>query len=352
MPINLKMVSKQEDRRKRIYEFYFSNRDKGKKFTVDHFLAERVPGKTIYRIISRVENNSGHQRVKGSGRVAKIMTKRRIERLKGMFDHKDGVSQRQAGRKFGCSHQFITKTLKTKTNIRVHKKIVIPKRTEDQKDKIKIRADRLYRKLQNKSCILDDESYFTLTHSTINGNSNFYSSNVSVTPSSVKYKQKAKYEDKLLVYICMSEKGVSRPYFVPSGLAINQNIYLEECIKKRVIPFINEYHSNGQYLFWADLASSHYANSILNHLQENNISYVTKEDNPPNLPECRPIEDFWSILKGKVYENNWQAKDLQHLRSRIAKCLKEVDIKLVKRVISRIRKRLGKVRKNGVREQS
>lgn len=150
----------------------------------------------------------------------------------------------------------------------------------------------------------------------------------------------------------MSEKGLSKPYFVPSGLSVNQHIYLEECIKKRLIPFIEQYHSDGQYLFWPDLAPSHYANSILDYFQQKNIKYVKKEDNPPNLPECRPIEDFWSILKGKVYENNWQAKDLQHLRFRISKCLKEVDIELVKRVFISIRKRLGKVRIVGVREQN
>ena len=36
-----KMMSKQEAIRKRVYEFYLANRDKGKKFTRDHFLAER-----------------------------------------------------------------------------------------------------------------------------------------------------------------------------------------------------------------------------------------------------------------------------------------------------------------------
>ena len=40
---------------------------------------------------------------------------------------------------------------------------------------------------------------------------------------------------------------------------------------------------------------------------ENNINHVDKFDQPVNLSEARPIEDFWSILKGKVYENNWKA---------------------------------------------
>ena len=48
-------------------------------------------------------------------------------------------------------------------------------------------------------------------------------------------------------------------------------------------------------------------------------------DNPANLPEVRPIEDFWSVLKVKVYENNWEAKSLHQLEVRIKKCLKEVD---------------------------
>ena len=44
---------------------------------------------------------------------------------------------------------------------------------------------------------------------------------------------------------------------------------------------------------------------------ENSVDHVDKSDNPAtNLPEARPIEDFWSLLKGKVYENGWEVKKL------------------------------------------
>ena len=59
-------------------------------------------------------------------------------------------------------------------------------------------------------------------------------------------------------------------------------------------------------------------------LCENLIHQIDK-DNPANLPEVRPIEDFWSILKAKVYENNWEAKTLHQIEVRIERCLKEVD---------------------------
>ena len=112
---------------------------------------------------------------------------------------------------------------------------------------------------------MDDESYFTLKHSTINGNNNFYSSNVIETPASVKYDSISKFEDKLLVWMCWSNKRVSKPCFVPSGTAINQNIYLKECLIDKFIPFIESFHSDGQYIFWPDLASSHYANSVTSY---------------------------------------------------------------------------------------
>lgn len=345
------MVSKQEDIRKRIYNFYLANRSQGKKFTVDHFRAEKLAPSTIYSIIERAENNTGHQRVPGSGRVAKKMSKRNINNLKKMFNDKDGVSQTQAARKFNCSQQYISKTLKTKTTIRVYKKKMIPKRSDEQINKVTTRVDRLYRQLQKKSCIVDDECYFTLAHSTINGNDNFYSSNAAQSPPSVKYQEKAKFEQKILLWICASEKGLSKPYFVPSGLAVNQNTYLEKCVKKRLVPFIEEHHSDGEYLFWPDQASSHYAKKVIEYFRENGIKFVEKEDNPPNLPECRPIEDFWSILKGKVYENNWQAKDLAQLRSRIERCLKKIDFELVTRLFSSTRVRLSRVRRNGVQQK-
>ena len=46
------------------------------------------------------------------------------------------------------------------------------------------------------------------------------------------------------------------------------------------------------------------AEHSLDFLCENLIHHVDKVDNPTNLPEVRPIEDFWSISKAKVYENN------------------------------------------------
>ena len=125
--------------------------------------------------------------------LLKKMTKKNVAKLKTLFDHLDGVSQNQADRKFKCHMSLVNKTLKTKTEIRCKKK-KIPEQTDAQKQKARERCGRLLRKFQGCSWIIDDESYFTLKHSTINGNDNFYSSDVSLTSASVKYNPTAKFD--------------------------------------------------------------------------------------------------------------------------------------------------------------
>ena len=100
-----KITSKQELLRKRVYEFYQANRDYGKKYTKDHFAAEKIPESIVYSIIQRAENESGHKRAVGSGRLVVIMTIKNVKRLKTMTDHNYDVVQTQLTRKFKFSHQ-------------------------------------------------------------------------------------------------------------------------------------------------------------------------------------------------------------------------------------------------------
>ena len=65
------------------------------------------------------------------------------------------------------------------------------------------------------------------------------------------------------------------------------------------------------------MASSHYAKDVIKFLDAQNINYVPKVKNSPNIPEARPIEDFSGILKRLVYEHNWQAKNIPQLKRRI-----------------------------------
>jgi hypothetical protein len=44
-----------------------------------------------------------------------------------------------------------------------------------------------------------------------------------------------------------------------------------------------------------------------------NIKTVSKNLDPPNVPQVRPLENFWAILKRKVYSDGWTAKSIEYL---------------------------------------
>jgi transposase len=123
------MRSKQDISRERVYKFFLLHRDQGK-ISVSQFIAEGISKSTIYRLIRRVENDSGHERAQENGRIAKKITPANIKRLKVMFDQEDGVSQRQAARKFSTGQSHIQKTFKSMTSIRRYKKKELYKRKE------------------------------------------------------------------------------------------------------------------------------------------------------------------------------------------------------------------------------
>lgn len=344
------MAPQDKNLKSRVYNFYRENEVLGKSFTAHHFIAEGISRSTVYRLIKCAEDGEPSTRQAGSGRRAKITTTNMLSRLRKDFDNECGLSQRRAAKKYGCSVWTINHALKTKLGIHYRKKKKIPARTEAQKAVTRAKCGRLIKKFRGLSWVLDDESYFTLSNSTIPGNDGYYTSDPKTTPASIKFTTKKKFEGKVLVWIAIGPAGVSQPLIRLSGQAINADVYLEECVKKRLIPYINVHYT--KYVFWPDLASSHYANKVINHLRENHIVFVEKNDNPANLPEARPVEDFWAALKGMVYAKGWRAETIQKLINRIKYCLKNLDPDLVQHLGEATKKRLDKIRRNGLIESN
>ena len=64
-------------------------------------------------------------------------------------------------------------------------------------------------------------------------------------------------------------------------------------------------------IFLPDLASTHYFKKSLEWYEQNGTQLVTKEENPPNCPEQRVIESYWSIMKGTVLKSKKLASDIE-----------------------------------------
>lgn len=339
--------SDREHLAKRIVQHYLTIAKKQKSITVNHFLAENIPRQTIYNIIRKYDSSGTIGDRARSGRPKKLLRGERT-RLKRLVNHKTGISIRQIARKFAVHRRTIQRELNS-MGIQYRKKKRAPRYTEKQLQEVPTRARRLYRTLLNDNfeLIMDDEKYFTLSNESVSTNRGFYTSNASVTPPNVKFRRTQKYCVKVLVWIAVSENGISKPFFAKQAQAINETTYLNQCIKARLMPFINSYHDLNRVLFWPDLATSHYATTVTDFLEQQGICLVPKEKNPQNCPQARPVETLWSILEEKVYAGGWEAKTVAQLKRRIQLQLKQIDMQSVQRMFSSIKKQLRKIADEG-----
>ena len=138
--------------------------------------------------------------------------------------------------------------------------------------------------------VIDDEHYFPLSKSQIPGNARFYSSNKENMTPTKKFYFKHKSEPKNLVWIGISPRGVTESYFLPS----------RSLQGKLSATNFGSFHSrkvSGQRLHLLARQDFITLCEISNHLSlKRNINFVRKEDNPTNLPQARPIQDFFGYL--------------------------------------------------------
>ncbi|XP_065659003.1 uncharacterized protein LOC136083528 [Hydra vulgaris] len=284
---------------------------------------ERFARSTTYDNLKRLETVQSFSNRKHPGRPTSWTREKKAE-LTRLVNNGKGVSQRKIGIKFGVNQSTTGCQLK-KTNIKYRKREKTPKYTIEQQIKAKKRSRKLVNQLYNTKSLLviDDEKYFCFAGDNMPGNSGYYTNNKKICPKSVRFIGKEKFPKKLLMWIAISDR------------------------EKRLLPFIHKYHGDFNYLFWPDLASSHYSKDSLNWMDQY-VYYVDKESNPPSVPQARPIENFWGHLAQKVYEGDGQASTEQVLIDCIKLKLQEIDFNFLQSHLKGVGAKLRSIADGGV----
>ena len=107
------------------------------------------------------------------------------------------------------------------------------------------------------------------------------------------------------MWIAILPRGVSKPMIIQSGTNVNGEVNREMCLRGGLTPFIDEKDPEGGYLFCSVPAVTHYARDTVQFLEEAGVTTLKRDDNPPNMPQLRPTEDFWGVMKQEVYRGGW-----------------------------------------------
>ena len=115
------------------------------------------------------------------------------------------------------------------------------------------------------------------------------------------------------------------PYFRPSkSVAVNTEIYINECLQPRLLPFIHNHQSDLNFQFVHDLAGALSSKETI-ALTKENLPFLNNSTNSQNVAQAGLIENLWGILAQKIYEGGWKVTTQQELISRIESQLKNFD---------------------------
>jgi hypothetical protein len=249
------------------------------------------------------------------------------------------MSVRDIGLKSGVPKSTV-QDIKVRCGFKTYKKMKYPGRTASQFVSGKARGRKLIKEKlrQKRYCIImDDESYFKLDCKTLPG-PQFYTVPKGFKPSTALRAVKTeKFGKKVMVWQGICECGLkSSPFFTTETM--NAQMYIRECLDKRLLPLIRRH--NVPTLFWPDLASIHYAKATLDWYEANNVDFVPKNMNPPNVPQIRPIEKYWAISKQYLRKTKRFAENINQFRRLFISTTKKLDEAAVQRLMRGLRTKL------------
>lgn len=259
-----------------VCHYYENVVSRSKKLTYSHFIDQQIPKSTICHILQRYEQRGTADYKKKSGRSVRVATPKAIKAVDKEYKKDPGMSVRNLAHKLKLSPTTVHNIKVKKLGIKSYKAISAPKYTEEQKKRSKtncrkIAEKRLDPKL-SKILVMDDETYCPIDPNDVPGTKYYSSTDKKTVPEKYKYKSKSKFPKRYLVWQAIDSLGnVSKPYV--TNATMNTERYLNECIKKRLVPFIK----NRDVLFWPDMASCHYSRPVVEYFASKNIDFVEKK---------------------------------------------------------------------------
>ena len=330
-----------------VIDKYKNQFDKDSNLTWQFFKELNIPKATVYRYIKKYGDCNEIIFNRPTGRPVKIATPEVIKKVKNIFDKKPDTTIAAASRKLNIKKSYLHHIKVKKLGYKARTKKKAASLTEAQKIKCNNRIPNLAKKILRKVVIMDDETYVFADPSQGATREFFHSSDPSLVDPVFKEKRKSANPKKFLIWQAIDQYGnISEPY-VQQG-TMNSQVYLEECIKKRLIPFIEKYHKTSQVIFWPDLATIHYAKSVMEFLEQN-FSIVRKNENPPKTPQLRPIERFWALCKQRYSQLTGYFDTPRKIAFQWEKISSEVGKSSGKKLMKKFKKKVFYEAENGVK---
>lgn len=148
-------------------------------------------------------------------------------------------------------------------------------------------------------------------------------------------KKQVKFPTSVMVWGCMSGNGLSKLCFVDG--TVNTEKY-ESILEEYLIPFIDEHHADGNFVFQQDGATCHTSKKSMAWFERNNIEVLPWTANSPDLS---PIENIWGEMKKHLRKR--QPKTKEELMAELSKIWATMSLRTVHNFIEKEQRRIRAV---------
>jgi hypothetical protein len=234
-----------EEITKQIVHFFETSGERSRKKTKQHFEKCGISKSTTRNILDRYVNENRTTYAKRTGRPPAVATAKVKAKIRLLFINDPSLSVQNAASLVNVSKSTLSRVKLHKLGFQAKKTKPAQKYKGDQASRAKSGCRRIYRKIlpsgDNKILIMDDETYVYIDPEQNSGISYYHESPEAPVSDAYRFKHKEKFAGKYLVWQAMDELGnVSEP-FISTG-TIRMDVYKEECLRKRLLPFIEKYH--------------------------------------------------------------------------------------------------------------
>lgn len=300
--------------------------------------------KTVGKVLKRYIQDFSLKRREGSGRKIGCQSPKKVSKIVSLFKKNPRLSLRKVAIKARSSKSTVDR-VKKKAGLKSYKVQKVPDRNAVKNTEAKTRAKKLYSDYFSNSfcCIMDDETYVLADFNQLPGQEFYVADARGNVEEQYKVKKMTKFPKKFLVWQAICSCGRKSDSFVTSG-SVNSEIYMEECLKKRLLPFYRSHSSS--VFFWPDLASCHYSKKTIEWYEANSINFVKREANPPNCPELRPIERYWAITKRELRNTQKVSRDMADFKRKWSAASRKVPETTIKNLMEGVPNKVKDFYKN------
>ena len=190
--------------------------------------------------------------------------------------------------------------------------------------------------------VFSDEKLFTVQQAHNRQNDRVLSKTINSIPVNTGKVLRSQKPASVMVWAAVSKRGKSPLVFIPQGVKINKELYVNKILEGSLLPWSKSVFGDEVWTFQQDGATSHTSRLAQQWCEDHCPSWISKEEWPPSSPDLNVLDySLWSILESKACST--PCKNIGTLKRKLIKAWKEIPLDIVRKSIDAFPGRLRQV---------